>query len=119
MLFLFNLIFRLILAPIYICRFIVLLPFRLIGVSVSSSKRKSLQSTEQGLQFKGYRWSSALDERSCLECLERDGSVFKPDAVPKKHRDCRCCLLPITPTWEELGFSKKDFAGAPGLIIYG
>jgi len=75
--------------------------------------------------IKGVEFTSTLDDRTCLECASLDGRVFKPlpdgsldipvDAEPPVHPMCRCTLVPVTKSWKELGFTKNDMAGFPGL----
>lgn len=44
--------------------------------------------------IKGYRWSCALQTRTCLACLAMDGEVFD-EPQTKMHPNCRCICTPI------------------------
>lgn len=44
--------------------------------------------------IKGYRWSCALQTRTCLACLAMDGEVFD-EPQHKMHPNCRCICTPI------------------------
>lgn len=41
------------------------------------------------------RWVTAGDERVCETCRERNGKVYSINAIPSKHRRCRCHYLPV------------------------
>lgn len=57
--------------------------------------------------IKGVRLSCALDEKTCLKCLELDGTV-NPPKLPI-HKGCRCITIPITKTWKELGVKNAPY----------
>lgn len=44
---------------------------------------------------KRVRWVTAGDERVCETCRERNGKVYYINAIPTKHRRCRCHYLPV------------------------
>lgn len=63
--------------------------------------------------IKGLQWHATLDPRTCKSCAPRDGQVWDyPDHKPKGdapafastplHFRCRCLLVPVTYSWEEL-----------------
>ena len=41
------------------------------------------------------RWVTAGDEKVCETCRERNGKVYSINAIPPKHRRCRCHYLPV------------------------
>lgn len=41
------------------------------------------------------RWVTAGDEKVCDTCRERNGKVYSINAIPPKHRRCRCHYLPV------------------------
>ena len=41
------------------------------------------------------RWITQHDERVCKICRPRDGVIYPLDAVPPKHHNCRCYLIPL------------------------
>jgi hypothetical protein len=51
--------------------------------------------------IKGTRLVCALDEQTCLKCLELDGST-NPPKLPV-HNGCRCVTVPVMKTFKELG----------------
>jgi SPP1 gp7 family putative phage head morphogenesis protein len=62
--------------------------------------------------LKGVQWISTLDNRTCLICGALDGKIFyyNKKMVPPprpRHPRCRCCLVPITKSWAELGADQK------------
>lgn len=52
----------------------------------------------------GWRWQCAFQVRTCAMCLAMDGKVFKVKTLFGTHPNCRCVLVPVTKSWEELGF---------------
>jgi len=49
--------------------------------------------------FKGYRWVSTLDSRSCIVCGKLDSEVHESLSdfpQPPMHYNCRCVIVPIT-----------------------
>ena len=44
---------------------------------------------------KKVRWITAGDEKVCKTCRERNGKVYSINAIPPKHRRCRCHYLPV------------------------
>lgn len=61
--------------------------------------------------IKEVRLLCALDERTCLKCLELDGTK-NPPKLPI-HKGCRCITIPITKTWKELGAKYIPPKGSP------
>jgi SPP1 gp7 family putative phage head morphogenesis protein len=58
----------------------------------------------------GWRWTAALNARTCAMCLAMDGRIF-PNTVPfGSHPNCRCSSVPETKPWSEIG---PEFAGIP------
>lgn len=53
----------------------------------------------------GWIWSSARDRRTCFGCLAKHGSKHPIDEVLNDHHLGRCAMVPITPSWADLGFS--------------
>ena len=44
---------------------------------------------------KKVRWVTTGDEKVCETCRERNGKVYSINAIPPKHRRCRCHYLPV------------------------
>lgn len=69
--------------------------------------RTAAQRTEQANAdvVGGWEWLTHGDERTCRACLSMHGSRHEIDEPgPLGHPNCRCARVPVTKTWEELGF---------------
>ena len=53
---------------------------------------------------KGWVWHSALDRRTCMACVAMHGTFHSLDERLDDHVSGRCAMMPITRSWEELGF---------------
>ena len=65
---------------------------------------------------KGWVWSASLDNRTCPVCWAMHGTEFPSDEIMATHPSCRCDRLPVTVSWDELGF--EDIADAPILQVH-
>jgi SPP1 gp7 family putative phage head morphogenesis protein len=52
----------------------------------------------------GWRWHAHLGPRTCAACIAMHGKVFPLTTEFGSHPNCRCAPVPVTATWEELGF---------------
>ena len=52
---------------------------------------------------KGYQRNSAKDDRVCIACLILDGELYENDEPLDAHINCRCAIVPVTVTYEDLG----------------
>ncbi len=52
----------------------------------------------------GWLWSSARDKRTCFGCLAKHGSKHPITEVLNDHHLGRCAMVPLTPSWADLGF---------------
>lgn len=68
--------------------------------------------------MKGMMWHATLDDRTTPLCRARDGKLYTIEGKPIGHNqpflggppahwNCRSTLVPVTKSWEELGFSPK------------
>ncbi len=73
---------------------------------VSQVARENLYSANKEL-FKGIKWVSTLDGRTTPICQKRDGRTYPLNEGPRPpaHFSCRSTTVPITKSWEELGFN--------------
>ena len=53
--------------------------------------------------IKGWRWSSALDGRTCPVCFSKHGSEHPLSERMATHPNCRCVAISVPYTYEELG----------------
>ncbi len=68
--------------------------------------REALADPQNSDVIKGVKLRCALDESTCLTCLELDGAQ-NPPALPI-HEGCRCVTLPVTMTYRELGIDVPE-----------
>lgn len=59
-----------------------------------------------------WRWVCAHQDKTCAMCLAMDGREFPTKIDMGTHPNCRCCLMPITKTWEELGYKSAGETSA-------
>lgn len=66
--------------------------------------------------IKGVQYVATLDHQTCIVCGARDGKVFiygvndptwEDKPISGTHPNCRCVMVPITKSWEELGVIGK------------
>ena len=56
-----------------------------------------------------WQWLCTLSNRTCSSCLSMNGREFPIDTPgPRDHQCGRCIGIPVTKTWEELGFGDID-----------
>jgi hypothetical protein len=86
----------------------------MFGESNKSEKKESFSTHRDYAQelinnnnhiIKGSQLVCALDEKTCLKCLEFDGST-NPPKLPI-HDGCRCVTVPVTKTFKELGLLMR------------
>ena len=79
--------------------------------ALNDARMATFQSNEDLIA--SYQFVSALDSHVCPLCGARDGLRWTPNhepighslrfANPPLHVGCRCVIIPVTKTWEELG----------------
>jgi hypothetical protein len=69
--------------------------------------REALADPQNSDIVKGVELLCALDEQTCLTCLELDGAQNPPE-LPI-HEGCRCVTLPVTKTFKDLGIDAPEF----------
>ena len=52
---------------------------------------------------KGWRWTAAMSERTCMSCIALDGQVFSMDTPLRDHHNGRCTATPELASYRELG----------------
>jgi len=76
------------------------------------SSRRTYQANSDVI--KGRIWHSALGTRTCPACWAMHGTFHRLDERLDDHPRGRCAMVPVTKTWEELGF--KGIPEAPPQI---
>ena len=53
-----------------------------------------------------WQWTTHLGKRTCRACLAMNGQRFPiSEPGPQGHPQCRCARVPVTKSWEDLGFT--------------
>lgn len=64
--------------------------------------------TKESRNYKN--WIAVLDLKTCLECRDRHGQIYRmdemPDIEPPLHPNCRCDIKPMEAV--EAGYGTKD-----------
>ncbi|MGQ9555900.1 MAG: phage minor head protein, partial [Anaerolineae bacterium] len=66
------------------------------------ASRRSYQANSDVV--KGWVWHSALGPRTCPACWAMHGTVHSLEERLDDHPNGRCAMVPLTRTWQELGF---------------
>ncbi|MFH1760648.1 MAG: hypothetical protein ABIA63_06065, partial [bacterium] len=77
---------------------------------VSNSVNRGIYAANQDV-LKGVIFAATLDNRTCVQCASLDTQYYGFTAKGGDHNGpqlplhvhCRCCYIPITKTWKELG----------------
>jgi SPP1 gp7 family putative phage head morphogenesis protein len=57
----------------------------------------------------GWVWHAQLDDRTCLSCVARHGTLYSlDDPGPEDHQNGRCARMPKTKPWADLGFTSVE-----------
>lgn len=100
----------------------------LVRTSVQTVSNEVLEQTYADNQdvLKGRQWIATLDPRTCVECMSWDGAAWDFDdqplpsskvqkpypGAPPLHPNCRCAIIPLTKSWNELIDEAQTGAGA-------
>jgi len=84
---------------------------RLVRTSVmSASNLAHIQAYKNSELIKKWRWSAALDMRTCVICGPRDGRLFSVEDsfLLPAHLNCRCVAIPYIPKkeWRRRGLPE-------------
>jgi len=60
---------------------------------------------------KGWQWHANLDARTCMSCVAKHGEIFPTSETMDDHIQGRCSMIPVTPSWSELGFTDMPETG--------
>ena len=72
-------------------------------------ERATIRTAKNNPFSQGIMWHSALSERSCEICIERNGKVFQPDELPLDHPNGMCTYSVVTPSMEEIADRLADW----------
>ncbi len=85
--------------------------------SVANTTREKIFEDNSDV-ISGKEWSAALDRRTCPTCGVRDGKRWDtkgkpinhsiPYTIPPQHFRCRCSMVPVLKTWQELGINMDE-----------
>ena len=64
--------------------------------------RATIREAKNNPLSEGIQWHSALSERSCEICIERNGKVFAPDDLPLDHPNGLCTYSIVTPSMDDI-----------------
>lgn len=87
--------------------------------AISNDARRQVYKENADI-LQGVQWVSTLDTRTTIECASLDGLMWDMDdnpidhdmvlIQPPRHWNCRSVLVPVTKSFEELGFKEyEDF----------
>ena len=62
--------------------------------AVTASDRARYKAyRNSGVEY--FKWVAEIDEKTCEECIDYDGEIFRYDEIPEKpHFNCRCYIVP-------------------------
>lgn len=77
--------------------------------TLNSYRQASLQSYRANVDVvQGWVWHSARSRTTCAYCWSNHGRVFDLDTPFVGHSRCRCAALPLTRSWQSLGYDVPD-----------
>ena len=84
---------------------------RTLRIARTETLRAYREATRQELlanrdAVTGWTWHASLDARCCAGCWAMSGSVHAAEETLDGHPSCRCAMVPLTKSWEELGFKN-------------
>ena len=65
-------------------------------------QRATIREAKTNPLSMGIMWHSALSERSCEICIDRDGKIFAPDDLPLDHPNGLCTYSIVTPSMDDI-----------------
>ena len=80
--------------------------YRMVQTTQIYSYRRGTQAVYQETGVREWIWSAAIgSSRTCRACIAMHGTVHPTTEVLNDHHQGRCAMVPVTPTWRELGFA--------------
>ena len=64
---------------------------------------------------RGWVWHSAANTRTCAFCWSMHGTIHSVDERMATHPRCRCTMVPVTRSWQDLGFDAPAAAITPAV----
>lgn len=75
------------------------------------AQRQGTRSTYERYDVSEWIWSANIgNPRTCMACVAMHGTIHPVSEILNDHHNGRCAMIPVTPTWEALGF---DGGGEP------
>lgn len=71
--------------------------------------RATVREAKNNPLSEGIQWHSALTERTCQICIDRDGKIYAPDDLPLDHPNGLCTYSIVTPTMDEIANRLADW----------
>ena len=65
-------------------------------------QRATIREAKTNPLSEGIMWHSALTERSCEICIDRDGKIYAPDDLPLDHPNGLCTYSIVTPSMDDI-----------------
>lgn len=72
-------------------------------------QRATIREAKTNPLSMGIMWHSALSERSCEICIDRDGKIFAPDDLPLDHPNGLCTYSIVTPSMDDIAARLADW----------
>lgn len=94
--------------------------WRALTIARTETLRAYRETTRASLQrnraiMQGWRWSAALDSRTCAMCWAMHGRQFPSTETMATHPQCRCAMTPATKSLADLGI--PDVEDGPNLQL--
>lgn len=84
---------------------------RLLTIARTETLNAGREATLEGYRLnsgivQGWVWTASLDESTCEACIALCGETFPLQEECDAHPNCRCCMVPETMSWEDLGLGE-------------
>lgn len=84
---------------------------RLLTIARTETLNAGREATLEGYRLnsgivQGWVWTASLDENTCEACIALCGETFPVQEECDCHPNCRCCMVPETMSWEDLGLGE-------------
>lgn len=85
----------------------------LVRTAITHTTNQAAQETwrKNANVVKGRQFVATLDSRTSIRCGSLDGTFYELDdlsAIPPLHPNCRSITIPVTKSWQEMGYKKSE-----------